>query len=204
MLTVALTGNVAAGKSAVAELFRRWGATLIDADRLVRQAQAPGSPLLAVIADRLGADLLDPAGALDRAALRRRVLHDPAALAELNAIVHPEVYRRRAELEGEARRKGDRIVVSDIPLLFESGDPTAFDAVVLVDAPVALRRARLLADRGLSADEADRLIAAQAPSQRKRAASSYVIDNDADRASLETRARAVWTALDALARERGA
>jgi dephospho-CoA kinase len=195
MLNVALTGNIAAGKSSVAALFRAWGATLIDADQLVREVQAPGSPVLAAIGERFGADLIDAGGRLDRDALRRHVLADPAALAELNRLVHPEVLRRRTELEAEARARGDRIVVSDIPLLFEASDPDAFDAVILVDAPVALRRARLLAARGLDPAEADRLLAAQAPSGPKRARSTYIIDNEGDRAALEARARAVWAAL---------
>lgn len=195
MLNVALTGNIAAGKSAVAELFRAWGATLIDADRLAREAQAPGTTGLRAIAERLGQDLVGADGALDRTALRRRVLADPAALAELNRIVHPEVFRRRRALEAEARRRGDRIVVSDIPLLFEVADPAAFDVVVLVDAPEAVRRARLITERGLSALEADRMLAAQAPSGPKRERSTFVIDNDGDLATLEARAREVWKAL---------
>ena len=195
MLNVALTGNIAAGKSAVAELFRAWGATLIDADRLAREAQAPGTPGLRAIAERLGQDLVGADGGLDRSALRRRVMADPAALAELNRIVHPEVFRRRRALEAEARRRGDRIVVSDIPLLFEVADPAAFDVVVLVDAPEAVRRARLITERGLSALEADRMLAAQAPSGPKRERSTFVIDNDGDLATLEARAREVWKAL---------
>jgi dephospho-CoA kinase len=195
MLNVALTGNIASGKSTVAELFRTWGATLIDADRLVRDAQAPGSPVLRAIAARFGQDVVDAAGMLDRKALRHRVMGDPAALADLNRIVHPDVLRRRAALEREARDRGDRIVVSDIPLLFEAADPAAFDAIVLVDAPEPVRRARLLAQRGLSADDADRMLAAQAPSGPKRARSTFVIDNDGDRTALEARAREVWAQL---------
>jgi dephospho-CoA kinase len=123
------------------------------------------------------------------------VMADPAALAELNRIIHPEVLRRRRALEAEARRRGDRIVVSDIPLLFEVADPAAFDVVVLVDAPEPVRRARLIMERGLSALEADRMLAAQAPSGPKRERSTFVIDNDGDLATLEARAREVWTAL---------
>jgi dephospho-CoA kinase len=199
MLNVALTGNIAAGKSTVAELFRSWGAGLIEADRLVRDAQAPGTPVLRLIAARFGADLIGPAGELDRAALRQRVMGDPAARAELERLVHPEVARRRAALLAEARARGARIVVSDIPLLFESLDPAAFDAVVLVDAPEPVRRARLVARRGLSAADADRMLAAQLPSAEKRTRSAYVIDNDADPAALERRAREVWEALVARA-----
>jgi dephospho-CoA kinase len=197
MLNVALTGNIAAGKSTVAALFRAWGATIIDADQLVREAQAPGSPILAAIGERFGPDLIDAAGRLDREGLRRRVLADPAALADLNRLVHPEVLRRRAALEAEARARGDPIVVSDIPLLFEASDPDAFDVVILVDAPPAVRRARLLATRRLGPDEADRMLSAQAPSGPKRARSTFVIDNDGDPQALEERARAVWVELGA-------
>src|SRR6266576_3692060 len=158
VLNVALTGNIAAGKSTVVDLFRRWGATIIDADVLVREAQAPGGEVLAAIAGRFGADVLASDGTLDQ-----------AALDALNQIVHPAVRRRREELLRAAREGGDLLVVNDIPLLFEALDPAQFDAVVLVDAGVALRRTRLRAMRGLSNDEADRMIAAQMPAERKRA-----------------------------------
>ena len=199
MLSVALTGNVGAGKTTVAELFKRWGATVIEADRLVRDAQAPGQPVLAKIVSRFGKELLQPDGTLDRAALRARVLADARALADLNRIVHPEVQRRRQALLAEARARGDRIVVSDIPLLFESADPAEYDAIVLVDAPEAVRRARLLATRPLSPEEADRLMAVQLSSTPKRARSDYVIENDSDLPALERAASAVWDALVARA-----
>jgi len=199
MLSVALTGNVGAGKTTVAELFKRWGATVIEADRLVRDAQAPGQPVLAKIVSRFGKELLQPDGTLDRAALRARVLADARALADLNRIVHPEVQRRRQALLAEARARGDRIVVSDIPLLFESADPAEYDAIVLVDAPEAVRRARLLATRPLSPEEADRLMAVQLSSSPKRARSDYVIENDSDLPALERATSAVWDALVARA-----
>ncbi|MEO7137653.1 MAG: dephospho-CoA kinase [Gemmatimonadales bacterium] len=194
-LSVALTGNIAAGKSTVAGLFERWGATLIDADQLVREAQAPGQPVLRDIASRFGAEVIFSDGSLDRPALRARVLADPTALADLNRIVHPEVHRRRLELLTQARTRGDRIVISDIPLLFEADDPGAFDAVVLVDAPEPVRRARLLASRGLSPAETDRMMAAQMSSTLKRIRSNYVIDNGGDLPALERAARSVWEAL---------
>jgi dephospho-CoA kinase len=199
LISVGLTGNIASGKSTVAELFRRWGATIIVADELVRQAQAPGSPVWRDIAARFGRDLILPDGSLDRAGLRRRVMGDRDGLAQLNRIVHPVVHRRRAELVEEARNRGDRIVISDIPLLFEAADPTEFDAIVLVDAPEPVRRARLLAGRSLSPEEADRMIASQDPSGPKRARSDYVIDNDRDRSALERAAAEVWRALVARA-----
>lgn len=195
MLSIALTGNIASGKSTVADLFRAWGATIIDADQLVREIQAPGEPVLQIIAARFGSELIREDGSLDRAALRERIMGNAALRTELEAIVHPEVQRRRAALLAEARRRGDRIVVSDIPLLFEAADPAAFDAVVLVDAPESVRRARLMAERGLSPEEADAMIAAQMPASKKRPRSDYVIDNDGDVAVLERAAAAVWESL---------
>lgn len=194
-LSVGLTGNVAAGKSAVARLFASWGARLIDADRIVRDLQRPGEPVLASMVSRFGTGILSPDGTLDRAGLRRVVIADAAARRDLEAIVHPAVRARRDELMAEARREGTPVVIQDIPLLFETMDPGAFDAVVLVDAPADVRRERLVRDRGLAADEADRLIASQMPSAAKRARSQFVIDNDTDLATLARRARSVWEAL---------
>jgi dephospho-CoA kinase len=195
MLNVALTGNIAAGKSTVVELFRTWGATIIDADQLAREAQAPGSAVLAAIVRRFGSDVLAPDGTLDRAALRAKVMGDDAALAALNAIVHPAVQQRREELLAAARARGDKLVVNDIPLLFEAADPAQFDAVILVDAPEAVRRTRLRALRGLSNEEADRMLAAQMPAERKRARSQYVIENGGTLKELERQAKSVFAKL---------
>ncbi|HVH69369.1 MAG TPA: dephospho-CoA kinase [Gemmatimonadales bacterium] len=195
MLNVALTGNIAAGKSTVVELFRRWGATIIDADALAREAQAPGGEVLAHIVGRFGADVLAADGSLDRAALRSKVMGDQAALDALNRIVHPAVRRRRDELVRAAAENGDVLAINDIPLLFEVLDPTQFDAVVLVDAPVALRRTRLRGMRGLGNEEADSMIAAQMPAERKRGRSDFVIDNDGSLRALERHARPVFEKL---------
>jgi dephospho-CoA kinase len=199
MLNVALTGNIAAGKSAVAELFRGWGATVLDADAIVREVQAPGGAVLRSIAERFGDAVLGPDGALDRAALRRIVMADAAAREALERIVHPAVYARRAELAADAEARGDRILVSDIPLLFETGHAERFDLVVLVDAAEPVRLRRLVEQRGLSEAEARAMIRAQMPASEKRARSDYVIDNDGDRATLERAASEVWRALVARA-----
>jgi dephospho-CoA kinase len=199
MLNVALTGNIAAGKSAVAELLRRWGATVLDADAIVREVQAAGGPVMRQIAERFGEAVVRPDGSLDRAGLRRIVMADAAAREALERIVHPAVYARRAELAIEAEARGDRIVVSDIPLLFESGDAEAFDAVVLVDAPEPVRLRRLMEHRGLSETEAREMIRAQLPASAKRRRSHFVIDNDGDLAALERAASEVWRALVARA-----
>jgi len=172
---------------------------VIDADQLAREVQAPGSPELAAIARRFGAAMLRPDGSLDRDALRARVLGDPDALAALNAIVHPAVARRRAERTAAARAAGARVLVYEVPLLFEALDPAEFDLVVLVDAPEAVRRARLVAGRGLAPDEADRLLASQLPAGPKRERSEVVIENTGTMKELEARARDAWTRLAARA-----
>ncbi len=195
MLNVAVTGNVAAGKSRVVRWFREWGATIIDSDALVREAQRPGTETLSAIRQRFGDDVIRPDGTLDRAALRGRVMADDAGLQALNAIVHPVVRQRREELAADAAARGDRVLVNDIPLLFEVLDPGAFDVTILVDAPVAVRRKRLMDDRGLTHEDADRLIAAQAPADQKRSRSDFVIDNDGSLDELRTHARQVWQSL---------
>jgi len=192
VLNAVVTGNVAAGKSTVVSWFREWGATVVDADELARAAEAPGSEVLAAIVRRFGADVLTGDGTLDRAALRSKVMGDEAALQALNAIVHPAVQERRDALVREARSRGDALVVNDIPLLFEVLDPRRFDVVVLVEAPPDLRGQRLQATRGLSAEDAARLMAAQMPSERKRERSHFIITNAGSLAELESQARAVF------------
>lgn len=195
MLNVALTGNIAAGKSEVVRHFARWGATVIDADQLAREAQSPGTEVLRAIVQRFGREILTADGALDRGALRGRVMGDDEALAALNGIVHPAVRRRRDQLLAEAKGRGDAVVINDIPLLFEAADPAQFDVVVLVDAPEGLRRARLLEERGLSPDDADRMLRAQIPAEVKRARADLVIENAGTLEELEVAARAAWTEL---------
>jgi len=190
VLNVALTGNAAAGKSTVARWFKQWGATLIDADDLVREVERPGSPTLAQIARHFGEPVLLPDGSLDRPRLRRIMLEDPAQREALNAIVHPAVQARRDQLVRAARARGDAIVINDIPLLFEVLDPGAFDLVVLVDAPEAVRRARL-GERGLGAAEIELLLAAQLPADVKRGRSDIVLDNGG---TLDQLKRAAWDA----------
>ena len=195
MLNVALTGNIAAGKSEVVRRFAEWGATVIDADQLAREAQAPGGEVLRAIVQRFGREVLNADGSLDRAALRGLVMGDDDALAALNGIVHPAVRRRRDQLIGEAVARGDRIVVNDIPLLFEAADPSAFDLVVLVDAPEAVRRERLLTLRGLSPEVADKMLKAQIPSDVKRARADLIIDNGGSLEALELAAQDAWAEL---------
>ncbi|MGH7524538.1 MAG: dephospho-CoA kinase [Gemmatimonadales bacterium] len=195
MTNIALTGSVAAGKTTVGGLFREWGATVIDVDTLVHEMQRRGEPVFNSVVAAFGSSILDPYGELDRTTLRRRILADANERRQLEAIVHPAVERRRQELLADARARGEQIVITDIPLLFEAGDPEAFDGVILVDAPIATRRQRLMQSRGFNAREADQLIALQLPAEQKRAQSHWIIDNDGDRESLLRRTKEVWQAL---------
>jgi dephospho-CoA kinase len=196
MQLVALTGNIASGKSTVARRLADRGAAVVDADDLARRAVEPGSAALGAIAARWGAGVLQADGALDRAALRHIVFGDASELAALNAIVHPEVERLRTEAFDEARRRGARVVVYDVPLLFERGLDARFEHIILVDAPAALRLERLVQERGLARDEAARMIASQLPSETKRARSTYVIDNAGTLDELRRKADDVWRELE--------
>ena len=202
MLHVGLTGNIASGKSTVAHLLAARGATIIDADVLARQAVEEGTPAYREIVQRWGRDVLGPDGHLDRGALRRLVFQDQGELEALNAIVHPEVARLRDELIGEARERRDRVVVSDIPLLFESNMAEQFDCILLVDAPRPTRLDRLVRTRGLSETEAMDMIVAQMPAELKRARADHIIDNTGTLALLDRRVEEVWAALDQEARTR--
>lgn len=195
MFRVGLTGNIASGKSTVARVWQRLGAPVIDADVLARRAVAPGSVGLRRIVAAFGPGVLDDAGQLDRAALRDIVFRDPEARAKLEAIVHPEVGRLRREEEARLEAAGERIVVHDIPLLFEAGLDREFDAVVLVDASERVRLERLVRDRGLPEDEARRMIDAQMPSSQKRDRADYVIENEGTLEALERAAEEVWREL---------
>jgi dephospho-CoA kinase len=196
MLLVGLTGNIASGKSTVAQLFGGWGATLIDADVLARQAVDVGMPAYHAIVERWGESVTAPDGLIDRRELRQRVFSDSEQLEALNAIVHPEVQRLRDQLVDDARRRGDRVVVCDIPLLFERRLADQFDRIVLVDAPRPVRMERLVRDRSLEATEAMKMIASQMPAELKRARADYLIDNTGTLEELEARAREVWRALE--------
>lgn len=199
MILVGLTGNIASGKSTVARLLAARGATIIDADELARRAVEPGSPALRAIVARWGDALLSADGTLDRAALRQIVFANPAELEALNLIVHPEVRRLRDEQVAAARARNDRVVVCDIPLLYEQAMENEFARVILVDAPQDVRLERLMHDRGLSRDDAMLMIVAQMPAELKRARADIVVENDGTRESLEERVNEVWGTLERMA-----
>lgn len=184
---IGLTGNIASGKSSVTAILRRNGIPVIDADAIVHELQRPGTLVFREIVSHFGDAILTADGTIDRAHLRHRILHDDNDRHALEAIVHPAVFERRAALVRAAAEAGAPLVVVDVPLLYEADDPRHYDAVILVDAPRAERRRRLVEDRGLAPDEADRLIDLQLPAASKRARADHVIDNDGTLEQLERR-----------------
>jgi dephospho-CoA kinase len=179
VLRVGLTGGIATGKSYVTRRFEEAGFPTIDADRLAREAVAPGSAGLHAVVNRFGRDMLTEGGALDRAKLGALVFRDAAARADLEALVHPEVRRRIAEWQERLVKNGYRgPLVADIPLLFETGRTGDYDAVVVVACDPARQRARLIERDGLSGVEADQRIAAQWPIADKVRSADYVVRTD--------------------------
>ncbi|WP_091076355.1 dephospho-CoA kinase [Micromonospora nigra] len=190
MLRVGLTGGIGSGKSSVASRLVQRGAVLIDSDRLAREVVAPGTDGLAEIVAAFSDRVLDADGALDRAALGALVFDDEAARRQLEAITHPRVRARAAELAAGAAP--DAIVVNDVPLLVEVGLAPTYHLVVVVQTEVATRLERLTRSRGMSRAEAERRIAAQADDERRRAAADVVLTNDAELADLHGSVDALW------------
>lgn len=192
MRVIGLTGNIASGKSVVADMLARHGATIVDADVLSREAVTPGTPALDAIVARWGPSVLSPEGTLDRAALRNIVFSERSDLDALNEIVHPEVMRLRQAAVEAARANGDRVVVCVVPLLFERHLVEDFDTIVLVDAPRPLRLERIVRDRGLEEADAMDMIAAQMPAELKRARADWVIENSGSIEDLEREVERLW------------
>jgi dephospho-CoA kinase len=196
VLTVGLTGGIGSGKSTVARLLAERGAVVVDADRHAREALDPGTPGLSAVVEEFGPGVLLADGTVDRPALGRLVFADDARRAALEAIVHPYVGRRSAELTGEAAP--DAVVVHDVPLLVENHLEAGYDVVVVVEAGEDVRLARLAGSRGMSAGEARSRMAAQASDDQRRVVADVVVVNDGD---LDDLAREVDTLWDRLARD---
>ncbi|MEU9414230.1 dephospho-CoA kinase [Streptomyces sp. NPDC051000] len=197
MLKVGLTGGIGAGKSEVSRLLAGYGAVVVDADRIAREVVEPGTPGLAAVVAAFGESVLTPEGTLDRPRLGSLVFSDEEKLRTLNAIVHPLVGARSAELERAAG--ADAIVVHDVPLLTENGLASLYDLVVVVDASSDTQLDRLTARRGMTEDEARSRMAAQATREQRLAIATLVIDNDGPLEALEPQVRKVWEELAARA-----
>lgn len=196
-MRVAVTGGIGSGKSAVSARLAHHGAVVIDADAIAREVVEPGTPGLAAVAAEFGPSVITPDGRLDRPAMAAVVFADEERRRALEAIVHPLVGARSAELIAAA--PADAVVVYDVPLLAESaggalGRVDGFDAVVVVEAPLAARVERLVA-RGLSEADARARIAAQADDEARRRIADHVVANDGDLADLDARVDALWAVL---------
>ena len=190
----ALTGGIGSGKSTVAALFVERGAFLIDADAISRSLMEPGEAVLARTVAEFGKHLLDEDGRLNRPALARIVFNDEQARLRLNAIVHPAIRERAAQLVEQAQSEPgfSGVVLEDIPLLVETGDPSAFEGVVVVRTPLATRLQRLVSSRGMSEEDARARIAAQATDEQREAVATWIIDNGGSLEETAAQVRAVW------------
>lgn len=193
---IALTGGVASGKSTVARLFQALGARLIDTDQVARDVVVPPSPVLERIVARFGADVLQPDGSLDRAALRRVVFSEAAARRDLEAIMHPAI---AAETARQSAAAGGPYQLIAIPLLVETGTAGDYDRVLLVDVDPATQRARLMLRDGTTPETAARMLAAQASRDARRTVAHDIIDNDGDVAQLAPQVEALHRRYLALA-----
>ncbi|MDG9705276.1 dephospho-CoA kinase [Streptomyces sp. DH37] len=193
MLSVGLTGGIGAGKSEVSRLLGGYGAVIVDADRIAREVVEPGTEGLAAVVAKFGREVLAPDGSLDRARLGSIVFGDPERLKALNAIVHPLVGARSAELQQAAG--DDAVVVHDVPLLAENGLAPLYDVVVVVDASAETRLDRLVRLRGMAEEEARGRMAAQATREQRLAVADVVIDNDGPLEKLEPQVAEVWRRL---------
>jgi dephospho-CoA kinase len=189
VLRIGLTGGIGSGKSTVAALLAQHGARVVDADRIAREVVEPGTRGLAAVVAEFGDGVLTAGGALDRPALAALVFGDPAARARLDAVVHPLVRARAAELVAAA--PADAVVVQDVPLLVETGQAGSYDLVLVVETDLGTRVSRLV-DRGLTAEDARARIASQASDEQRRAVADVVLRNDGDRESLAAQVDRFW------------
>jgi dephospho-CoA kinase len=193
VLRVGLTGGIGSGKSEVSKRLAGYGAVVIDADAVAREVVEPGTEGLAEVAKAFGQSVLRPDGSLDRPRLGDIVFADPDLRARLNAIVHPRVGARMAELERTAGPGA--IVVHDVPLIAENGRAGGYDVVVVVDAPPQVQLDRLVGSRGMTRDQAKARMAAQASREQRLAIADIVVDNSGSLAELDRQVADLWSEL---------
>lgn len=174
MIVLGLTGSIGMGKSTTAQMFAEEGAWVHDADETVHRLYAQGGEAVGPVGSAFPDALKD--GAIDRQTLAAELAADPGALRRLEAIVHPLVARSRDAFIDNARKTGARVVVLDVPLLFETGGEQVLDAVVVVSAPHDVQRRRVMERPGMTAERLDALVARQTPDAEKRARADFVVD----------------------------
>lgn len=192
-LRLGLTGGIASGKSTVSRIFAELGAIIIDSDLLAREVVAPGTDGLAEVVAAFGEEVLTADGEMDRAKVGAIVFADPGKRKVLEQVIHPRVFQRALEID-QAAGEHD-VVINDIPLLVETGQADRFDAVVVVDVPTELQVERMVRDRGMTVEEAEGRIAAQATREQRLAVATYVIENTGTLEELHEQVRQVWEKL---------
>ncbi|MEC0133698.1 MULTISPECIES: dephospho-CoA kinase [Paenibacillus] len=195
-MIIGLTGGIASGKSTVSALLVNKGARLVDADVIAREVMLPGHEVLAAAAKQFGKEILFPDGTLNRAKLGEIVFQDPVALQTLNNLTHPairqEIKNRMYSMEQEEPK---RLIIVDIPLLFESGLETLFHEIVVVYVPREVQITRLMERNRLSLEEAEARLNAQMDIEQKRNKADYIIDNSGDLAYTEQQVAVFWDRL---------
>lgn len=192
-MRVGLTGGVASGKSAVSAILDELGAVVVDADVLAREAVGPGTDGLQEVVEAFGPEVLTDQGELDRPAMGAIVFADAEKRRVLEAIIHPRVRARGAEIEASAGP--DDVVVHDIPLLAETGQADGFDAVIVVDVPTETQVERMVDLRGMTREEAEARVAAQATREERLAIATHVVDNTGSLEDLRRRVTDVYREL---------
>jgi dephospho-CoA kinase len=193
MKRVGLTGGVASGKSTVSAILDELGAVIIDADVLAREVVAAGTDGLREVVEAFGRDVLTENGELDRPAMGTIVFADPEKRRVLEGIIHPRVRERGAEIEASAG--SDDVVVHDIPLLAETGQAGAFDAVIVVDVPTETQVERMVELRGMTREDAEARVAAQASREERLKIATHVVDNTGTVEDLRRRVTEVYREL---------
>lgn len=193
MLRVGLTGGIGAGKSEVSRRLAAQGAVIIDADLIAREVVAPGTDGFTAVVEVFGPDVVGSDGALDRSRLGDVVFADNEKLTALNSIVHPRVGARMRELE-DAAGPGS-VVVHDVPLIAENGLADAYDLVVVVDVPPRIQLDRLVRHRGMSREQAQARMAAQASREQRLSIADIVVDNSGSLAELDRQVGELWSEL---------
>ncbi len=199
MIAIGLTGGIGAGKSVVGARLVERGAVLIDADAIAREVVEPGRPAYAKVVERFGEGVVAPDGRLDREAIASIVFNDPDSLADLNAIVHPEVGTEIA-IRIAAEAGSDQVVVLDIPLLVEGGRPDTYGlaGVLVVDAPVDLALERLVSERRMDRSDAEARIASQASREERIREADFVIMNMGTLDELDEMVERAWAWIEGL------
>lgn len=193
-MNIGLTGGIACGKSTVSQMLVQRGAMLVDADRIAREVVEPGSPVLVKIQERFGAEMVLPDGSLHRKKLGETVFGDDRARKDLESIMHPQIRALMRERMSEYERlHPDKLVVVDVPLLYESGLQSMFEAVMVVYIPRPAQRERLMRRDGLSEEQAEARLRSQMDIERKKTLADFVIDNQGTLAQTEAQVEAFLT-----------